>query len=102
MTAYLDPVNRAFANTVSQGPPLYTKPVREAREVLEGIQKHEPAKDIRVEELNIPVKTGSVKTYIYRPVAVNAKHAAPVIFYTHGGGWILGRYVDAVRGSSSL
>ncbi|POR38540.1 Uncharacterized protein TPAR_01261 [Tolypocladium paradoxum] len=90
MTAYLDPVNRAFADTASQGVPVYTKPFREARDVLESIQKHDPAKDIRVEELNIPVKTGNVKTYIYRPVAADAKHQLPVIFYTHGGGWILG------------
>jgi acetyl esterase/lipase len=89
MSFYLDPLNKAFADAVSKGDPLYTKSPVEAREILESIQKHEPASDIGVENIKVPVSGDEVTTVIFRPVAA-ADQTLPVIFYTHGGGWILG------------
>jgi acetyl esterase/lipase len=94
MGVYLDPQNRAFAENVSKGQPLYEKTYKEARSVLEGIQNFKPAADINIEEIKISTKqAGDVTTVIFRPA--NAEEPLPVIFYTHGGGWILGRQAIA-------
>ena len=89
MSPYLDPINQAFADASSKGEPLYTKSYVEARQILEGIQKHQPAKDIAVEKVRVPTKAGEVETWIFRPI--KATGVLPMIYYTHGGGWILGR-----------
>ncbi|GES58775.1 related to lipase [Aspergillus terreus] len=86
--AALDPINQRFADAASQGPPLYSKSPAEARQVLEDIQKHTPAADIKQEHIKVPFGTGAVNTVIFRPGA--AFGPLPMIFYTHGGGWILG------------
>jgi acetyl esterase len=90
MDTYLDPFNRAFADAGAKGPPLYEKTYQEARDVLEGIQNFKPSSDVKLEEVKIPTKVGDVTTVIFRPA--NASGVLPMIFYTHGGGWILGRY----------
>lgn len=90
MTPYLDPLNRSFADAVSQGPPLYEKSFAEAREVLETIQAGSGASDIKVEQIQVATKEGDVTTVIFRPAEFATK-TLPVVFYTHGGGWILGR-----------
>ncbi|RHZ57473.1 alpha/beta hydrolase [Aspergillus thermomutatus] len=86
--AALDPVNQSFIDASSGAPPLYTKSYQEARQVLETIQKHQPASDIDHIEKKVPFGTGNVTTIIFRPKA--ARGPLPVIFYTHGGGWVLG------------
>ncbi|OAL52695.1 hypothetical protein IQ07DRAFT_620237 [Pyrenochaeta sp. DS3sAY3a] len=74
---------------VAQGQPLYEKSYKDARRVLEDIQSFKPAADISTEEIKISTeKAGDVTTLIFRPA--NAKGTLSVIFYTHGGGWILG------------
>jgi acetyl esterase len=94
MDVYLDPQNQAFAKNVSEGQPLYEKSYKDARSVLEDIQNFKPAADINTEEIKISTEqAGDVTTIIFRPA--NAKGTLPVIFYTHGGGWILGRQAIA-------
>ncbi|KAM0298234.1 hypothetical protein HYE67_001273 [Fusarium culmorum] len=88
MAAYLDPINRKFADAAASGPPLYTKTYEEAREVLESIQSYKLASDIKSEEVQVPVKGENVTAVIFRPA--NAQGTLNMIFYTHGGGWILG------------
>lgn len=90
MDTYLDPLNKAFVDEVSKGDPLYTKTYEEARNILESIQSGQPASDVAVEEIQISAAGGDVTTVIFRPS--NAKgQTLPVVYYTHGGGWILGR-----------
>jgi len=89
METYLDPINRKFADAAAEGPPLYTKSYTEAREILENIQSYKPAEDIESEEVKVEVKGENVTTVIFRPK--NAQGTLNMIFYTHGGGWILGR-----------
>ena len=91
MAAYLDPANRAFADAAGKQQPLYEKTYHEARNVLEDIQHFEPADDMSIEKVEIAVQGEDVTTVIFRPVT--ATDALPMIYYTHGGGWILGRYV---------
>ncbi|GKU08421.1 lipase [Fusarium langsethiae] len=88
MAIYLDPLNRKFADAAAAGPPLYTKTYEEAREVLESIQNYKIASDIKIEHIQVSVKGENVETVIFRPT--NAHGSLNMIFYTHGGGWILG------------
>jgi acetyl esterase/lipase len=92
MATYLDPINRKFADAAAEGPPLYTKTYEEAREVLESIQNYKIASDIKSEKVRVPVKGEDITTVIFRPA--NAQGTLNLIFYTHGGGWILGRSVN--------
>ncbi|KAF5678681.1 lipase [Fusarium heterosporum] len=85
---YLDPINRKFADAVAEGPPLYTKTFQEARDILEGIQNYKIADDIKTEEVKVSVDGENVTAVIFRPA--DAKSTLNMIFYTHGGGWILG------------
>lgn len=93
MTTALDPINRNFIGELAKGQPLYEKTPSDARQVLETLQKHVPAPDIAQDYIDVPFASGSVKTVIFRPENIN--HDMPSIFYTHGGGWILGRFVLA-------
>jgi acetyl esterase/lipase len=86
---YLDPINRKFADAAAEGPPLYTKTFQEARDILEGIQNYKTASDIKTEEIKVSVKGEDVTTVVFRPAG--AQGTLNMIFYTHGGGWILGR-----------
>ena len=94
MAPYLDPINQAFidAGAKAGGPPLHELPFIEARNVLEGLQEHKPASDVTTEDIEVTAgSSGTVKTVIYKPA--NAKGELPIALYTHGGGWILGRFV---------
>jgi acetyl esterase/lipase len=90
MTATLDIVNQSFVDELSKGQPLYEKTPVQARDILETVQQHTPASDITQETIEISFESGTVKTVIFRPA--NSGNDLPTIFYTHGGGWILGRY----------
>lgn len=78
------------ALTAQNNPPLYTLSPAAARRVLTEAQSRpvdKPDADIR--DLDLPVgPTGTVPVRIVRPK--NATGALPLIFYMHGGGWILG------------
>ncbi|RMZ89784.1 hypothetical protein DV736_g2993, partial [Chaetothyriales sp. CBS 134916] len=87
MSAYLDPQSSAFVETL-KGPPLYEKPYKEARQVLEDVQNFKPAPDVKQETVDVEVNGEPVKTVIFRPA--KAEGVLKTIFYTHGGGWILG------------
>ena len=65
----------------------------DARAALEGIQAHEPVSDVISTEFDVETSaspTGKVTTVLYRP-AGSEGIPLPTVFYTHGGGWILGR-----------
>ncbi|KAI9803474.1 MAG: hypothetical protein M1825_001817 [Sarcosagium campestre] len=92
MATFLDPINQEFANILakSTGPKLHQLSYKEARDVLEGLQRHEPADDVTSEDFDIPTgPLGSVHVLLYKPVKSEGK--LRTFFYIHGGGWILGR-----------
>ncbi|KAI9758663.1 MAG: hypothetical protein M4579_002911 [Chaenotheca gracillima] len=97
MAPYLDPTNQAVVNAGAKagGPKLYELSFVEAREALEGAQKHTPATDIVTEEISVtvdvaPGKKSTVKTIIYKPAKGIVGESAGTVFFFHGGGWILG------------
>ncbi|KAF5859748.1 hypothetical protein ETB97_002470 [Aspergillus alliaceus] len=88
MSDILDPINQDFVKKLSQGPSLHEKTPQEARDIVETLQKHTPAADISQAKIDIPFDGREVQTVIFKPKI--AQGTLPVIFYTHGGGWILG------------
>lgn len=71
--------------------PLYELSPEQARQVLLEAQSKPIAKaEVDVEDLNIPLgdEEKSMPVRILRPQ--NAQGKIPVIFYIHGGGWVMG------------
>jgi acetyl esterase len=94
---YVDPQMVAFEEQVAKllpnGASLTSLSLSELRRTVREFQAPAP-KDARVSTTSFDVKTsfGEVKTFILKPSG--AEHALPVIFYVHGGGWILGNEFD--------
>lgn len=77
--------------TAQGGTPIYKLPVKEARQVLEGLQAAYPVEKLLVEmeDLSLPCgPQGKVSVRIVRPSNGNGK--LPTVMYFHGGGWVLG------------
>lgn len=87
--ATLDPITQNFVTSVAKEKPLYEQSYVDARQQLETLQKHEASLDIKEFKIEVPFDGRRVPAVIFRPHL--AKHDMPVLFYTHGGGWILGR-----------
>ncbi|KAI5815102.1 putative lipase protein [Pyronema omphalodes] len=91
-TVALECTTQEFVDAGSHGTPLYKMSFSAAREFLENVQaKDNPSlSTIDYSEHNLPIgPTGNVNLHIYRPKGLEDK-TLPVIFYFHGGGWILG------------
>ena len=87
---YLDPLNAAFATAISGEPSPHEMGYIEAREALESLQECEAAPDIVREALDVPGPDGtSTEVVIFRPRETLSN--LPMVFYLHGGGWIMGR-----------
>ena len=89
--ADLEPATQAFIDSLAGGKPIYTLPVAQARDVLEGAQNSVPVAlaPVTYADREIPVgPTGRTAVRIYRPEG--AKGDLPVVVYAHGGGWVLG------------
>lgn len=88
----LEPVTQKFIDAVTAhgGPPLYTLSKEDARQVLEDAQAIPVSKpEADIQDLILPTgPSGQLSVRIYRPVGVDA--ALPIVFYLHGGGWVLG------------
>ena len=72
-------------------PPLYELSPQDARQVLLSVQASVPVAqpDADIEDKMIPGgPTGDVEIRIVKPTKVT--ETLPIVFHTHGGGWILG------------
>ncbi|KIW12754.1 hypothetical protein PV08_07940 [Exophiala spinifera] len=85
---YLDPHNAAFAAAIVDEPLPHILGYVKGHEALESLQKSEPASDIVTEVFEVPFEDVSTKVTIFRPKS--ATGPCPLVYYTHGGGWILG------------
>lgn len=89
---HLDPMVQSFVEELSKndGKPLYELTPRQAREVLINVQKDKPevpAAD--TVETTVPLAGGkTMRVLIVRPL--QNTEPLPVIFYIHGGGWVMG------------
>ncbi|GKU10104.1 unnamed protein product, partial [Fusarium langsethiae] len=87
---HLDPVNAAFAAQIDGLPcPHQMGGHQQAYDHLEQVQKHEPAADIHKETIQVGGKYGPTAVTLFRSKALVNK-PLPMVFYTHGGGWIMG------------
>ena len=89
---HLTKATKAFVDaiTAENNPPLYTLPPQAARRILEDAQA-KPIKKLAMDmhDEDLPVgPTGKVPTRFIRPEGAGGK--LPIVFYFHGGGWILG------------
>jgi acetyl esterase len=87
----LEPTAQAFIDSLT-GPPLSQLSPAAAHKVLTDLQSQPvQLQDAQIEDTVWPVgPTGQTRIRIVRPASARATDVLPVIFYTHGGGWVLG------------
>ena len=82
-----------FVDGLAEGnaKPLYEMTPQQARQVLLDAQDVETAKaDALIEDMQIPVGDGkSISVRFVRPHK-SPRERLPVVFYIHGGGWVMG------------
>ena len=88
----IEPNTQAFLNAVAKkgGPEIYELSITDARKMLADAQSGPVEKmPAEIEDLTIDCgPTGKINIRIIRPQG--KKEVLPVVFYFHGGGWILG------------
>ncbi len=71
------------------GKPLYELTPKQARQVLTSVQSFPvTAPDTDVETRYVDVNGTKIAVKIHRPKGIDGK--LPIVFYIHGGGWVLG------------
>ncbi|KAG9497309.1 hypothetical protein J7337_012104 [Fusarium musae] len=87
----LDPVNAAFAAKIASSPsPRETGNCQQAVDNLEELQKPKPAQDIQTDALEVSGKYGPTTVVLVRSKSLVNK-SLPMVFYTHGGGYMMDR-----------
>lgn len=87
----LTPDTEAFVKELEaqNAPPLYTLSWEAARKVLENAQSAPTARpDVEIRDVKVPLCSGEVPLRIMRPAGSRGR--LPVIYYIHGGGWVMG------------
>jgi acetyl esterase len=93
----LEPVTQRFIDSLAGAPPLSTLTPEAAHAVLTDLQAKPVAmRPAEIEDTTWPVgPTGATRIRIVRPAG--ARETLPLLFYTHGGGWVLGDTVTHER-----
>ena len=93
----LEPTTQRFIDSLAGAPPLSTLTPDEAHAVLTNLQAKPVAmQPAEIEDTTWPVgPTGTTKIRIVRPAG--ARGTLPLLFYTHGGGWVLGDTITHER-----
>ncbi len=88
----LEPAAQAFCEATAKPPFLFQIPPEEGRKAVDVVQDA-PIFKPDVDEKWITVdagKWGQVRTRILKPKGTGATGQLPVVFYTHGAGWVFG------------
>jgi acetyl esterase len=93
----LEPTTQRFIDSLAGSPALFTLTPKAAHKGLTDLQaKPVPMRPAEIEDTTWPVgPTGSTRIRIVRPV--DANETLPLVFYTHGGGWVLGDTITHER-----
>ena len=93
----LEPTTQQFIDSLAGTPPLYTLSPEAAHKGLTDLQSKPIAmRPAEIEDTTWPVgPTGTTKIRIVRPAG--ARDTLPLLFYTHGGGWVLGDSITHER-----
>jgi acetyl esterase/lipase len=87
----LDPTNAKFAAAINGLPaPHQMGGPQHAYQNLEDLQKHTSPADISTETIQVEGQYGPTTVTLVRLKSLIDKEL-PMVFYTHGGGWIMGR-----------
>lgn len=66
--------------------------IRESRNPIITNELGSPEPVVDVKDYTIPAKNGSIKVRMYTP---DIKEFLPVLVYSHGGGWVIGKpFID--------
>ena len=86
----LEPTTQRFIDSLAGAPPLSTLSPEAAHQGLTDLQaKPIATRPADIEDTIWPVgPTGSTRIRIVRPAG--SRETLPLLFYTHGGGWVLG------------
>lgn len=88
---YLDPLSQLVANTTS--PAIRANlTLPEYLETFSASQQHEQLTGVNRSSFTTPAE-GGVELWIYKTEGINDDVPLPYIYYIHGGGWSVGRYV---------
>jgi acetyl esterase len=90
-------MTQRFIDGLAGAPPLSTLSPEAAHQLLTDLQaKPVPMRPADIEDTTWPVgPTGTTKIRIVRPAGV--EETLPLLFYTHGGGWVLGDTITHER-----
>ena len=93
----LEPTTQRFIDSLAGSPPLSTLSPAAGHKLLTDLQAKPVAmRPADIEDTTWPVgPTGTTRIRIVRPVG--AKETLPLLFYTHGGGWVLGDTITHER-----
>lgn len=88
---FIDKLNRAG------GKPIYSLTPQEARQVLRKVQDVKVAElEVKTDETKVALENGrEMRVIITRPADID--DPLPIIFYIHGGGWVMGDEVTHQR-----
>jgi acetyl esterase len=92
-TPFIEPATQRWLDELAtaDGPPLYELSPADARQVLRSVQAGTAVELLpaEIDDRVIPGgPTGSVNIRIVKPA--NSSGTLPIVFHSHGGGWILG------------
>jgi len=95
--ASLEPTTQRFIDSLAGSPPVSTLSPEAAHKGLTDLQAKPVAmRPAEIEDTTWPVgPTGTTRIRIVRPVG--ARGTLPLLFYTHGGGWVLGDTITHER-----
>ena len=95
--ASLEPTTQRFIDSLAGSPPVSTLSPEAAHKGLTDLQAKPVAmRPAEIEDTTWPVgPTGTTRIRIVRPVG--ARGPLPLLFYTHGGGWVLGDTITHER-----
>lgn len=93
----LEPTTQRFIDSLAGSPPLSTLSPEAAHKLLTDLQaKPVTMRAADIEDTTWPVgPTGTTKIRIVRPAG--SREILPLLFYTHGGGWVLGDTITHER-----
>jgi acetyl esterase/lipase len=85
----LEPAAQEFCEATSKPPFLFELPPAEGRKAVDDVQNSKIDKpDVDEKWIDVDSKHGKVPARILKPKG--AKGTLPVVFYTHGAGWVFG------------
>ena len=93
----LEPTTQRFIDSLAGSPPLSTLTPEAAHKLLTDLQSKPVAmRPADIEDTTWPVgPTGTTRIRIVRPAG--SREILPLLYYTHGGGWVLGDTITHER-----